>query len=97
MRLHRFGLRVTLAHAEWGLVNRMVAPQDLLSAAQDMARPMLAGDPQTLLAYKQLLDDEAGTTLLEAFELERAASLAHNSPVSRALIDARLLRLRKKG
>ena len=83
--------------AEWGLVNRVVEPQALMQTAQDMARQMLAGDPQTLLAYKQLLDDEAATTLLEAFKLERAASLAHYSPVSRDLIDARLLRLRKKG
>lgn len=69
----------------------------MTDAALDMARQMLAGHPQTLLAYERLLDEEAGTTLFEAFKLERAASLAHNTPVSRALIDARLLRLKKKG
>jgi enoyl-CoA hydratase len=57
---------------------------------------MLAGVPEALLAYKRLLDEEAGTTMDEALRIERAASLANNSPVSRADIDARLARLRRR-
>lgn len=71
MNLHTLEMRVARAHAEWGVLNRVVVPQDVLPAAQGMARQMLGGNAHRLLA--------------------------HNSPVSRALIDARLLRLRKKG
>lgn len=80
--------------ASWGFVNRVVAPEQLRSEAEAMARQMLAGVPETLVAYKRLLDAEEGTTLDEALRIERAASLANNVPVGRAEIDARLARLR---
>lgn len=78
----------------WGFVNRVVAPEQLRPEAEAMARQMLAGVPEALVAYKRLLDDEADVTLGEALRLERAASLANNTPVDRAEIDARLARLR---
>ena len=78
----------------WGLVNRVVAPAQLRAEAEAMARQMLAGVPATLAAYKRLLDQEAATTVGEALRLERAASLANNTPVKRAEIDARLAGLR---
>ena len=80
--------------AAWGFVNRVVSPGQLLPEAEVMARQMLAGVPEALVAYKRLLDDEAATTLGDALRLERGASLANNTPVSRAEIDARLARLR---
>ena len=83
--------------AAWGLVNHVAEPHELLPRAQEMARQMLRGVPEALVAYKRLLDDEAGATLADALRIERAASLANNTPVGRAEIDARLLRLRKKG
>ena len=78
-------------------MNRVVAPERLRPEAEAMARQMLAGVPEALVAYKQLLDAEAGTTLTEAVRIERAASLANNLPVSRAEIDARLAKLRRVG
>jgi enoyl-CoA hydratase len=81
----------------WGFVNRIVAPDRLRPEAEALARQMLAGVPEALVAYKQLLDAEAGTTLTEALRLERAASLANNLPVGREEIDKRLARLRKVG
>lgn len=78
----------------WGLVNRVVAPDQLRAAAEAMARQMLAGVPATLVAYKRLLDQEAGATLDDALRIERAASLAHNTPVGREAIDACLAKLR---
>ena len=81
----------------WGFVNRVVPPEQLLPEAQAMARQMLAGVPEALVAYKKLLDAEAGTTLAEAVRIERAASLANNLPVSRAEIEARLAKLRRVG
>ena len=49
------------------------------------------------MAYKRLLDAEAGTTLTDALRIEREASLANNLPVGRAEIDARLATLRRVG
>ena len=82
--------------AAWGLVNRVVAPERLRAEAEAMARQMLAGVPETLVAYKRLLNQEAGTTLVDALRIERAASLAHNTPVGRDAIDARLAKLRRR-
>jgi enoyl-CoA hydratase len=81
----------------WGFVNRVVAPEQLRPEAEALARQMLAGVPEGLLAYKRLLDAEAGTTLTDALRIERAASLANNLPVGRAEIDARLAKLRRVG
>ncbi len=81
----------------WGLVNRVVAPEQLLPVAHELARQMLAHPPEGLRAYKQLLDDEAATTLAESLHIERAASRASNSGVSRDEIEARLSRLRRQG
>jgi enoyl-CoA hydratase len=78
----------------WGFVNRVVAPEQLMPEAQALARQMLAADPATLVAYKRLLETEAGASLAEALRIERAASVAHNTPVSREFIDARLQALR---
>lgn len=81
--------------ASWGLVNQVHAPEALMSAAKDTARQMLLGIPETLVAYKQLLDAEADTTFAQALQTERAASVANNTLVDRALIDERLARLRR--
>jgi hypothetical protein len=61
-----------------------------------MARQMLLCVPQTLVAYRQLLDDVSGMTFADALRFERAASLANNVPVSREDIDARLAGLRRR-
>jgi enoyl-CoA hydratase len=78
----------------WGFVNRVVAPERLRAEAEAIAREMLACVPDALVAYKRLLDAEAGVTLGEALRIEREASMANNIPVPRAEIDARLARLR---
>lgn len=83
--------------ASWGLVNQVVDPDALMPLARDLARQMLLGVPETLVAYKKLMDDEAATTFGQALLLERTASMANNTSVDRSLIDARLLRLRRPG
>jgi enoyl-CoA hydratase len=78
----------------WGLVNRVVPPERLREEAEALARQMLANQPEGLVAYKKLLDDEAGLTLADAFKLEGERSRAANVGVTRDEIDARLARLR---
>ncbi|HMO47385.1 MAG TPA: enoyl-CoA hydratase [Rubrivivax sp.] len=80
----------------WGLVNRVVPPAQLMAEAQAMARQMLANVPEGIVAYKKLLDEEAGRPLAEALVFEREAAQAANLGVGREEIDARLARLRRQ-
>jgi enoyl-CoA hydratase len=80
----------------WGLVSRVVAPDDLLAESQNVARAMLKGVPTTLRAYKELLDRGSQVTLPQARQIERAMSIANNSPVSRDEIQVRLQVLRER-
>jgi enoyl-CoA hydratase len=79
----------------WGLVNDVVAPTELLPRAHAIAQQMLAADPQTLKAYRRLLDEECEHPLGDALTLERNASMTANSPVTRAQIDARLQSIKR--
>lgn len=74
----------------WGFVNHVVAPDQLMAKAESIARQMAAAVPETLKAYKRLLDDQWALPLPDALALERSASLANNSTVSSASIDARV-------
>ncbi|HRH85267.1 MAG TPA: enoyl-CoA hydratase [Rubrivivax sp.] len=80
----------------WGFVNRVVPPERLRAEAEALAREMLANVPEGLVAYKRLLDAEAGLTLTEALQLERTTAQAANLAVTREEIDARLARLRRQ-
>lgn len=80
----------------WGLVNRVVPPERLRAETEALAREMLQNVPEGIVAYKRLLDQEAGCTFEEALRLERAASVAANAHVTREEIDTRLARLRRQ-
>jgi enoyl-CoA hydratase len=81
----------------WGLVNRVVPPEQLLPEALALARQIAANPADGVVAYKQLLDHEADVPLGEALRIERAASIAANSGVTHGEIQARLDRLRRQG
>jgi enoyl-CoA hydratase len=74
----------------WGLVNHVVAPEALMSKAEEIARQMAAAVPEALIAYKRLLDDGAGLAMEEALALERRLSIANNARVGGAAIGARV-------
>jgi enoyl-CoA hydratase len=80
----------------WGFVNHVVPPEQLLPKAEELARQMSATVPDTLVAYKKLLDAEAATTLAEGLRIERDASRANNTRVGREQIDERLALLRHR-
>jgi enoyl-CoA hydratase len=80
----------------WGFVNRVVPPERLRAEAVALAREMLANVPAGVVAYKRLLDAEAGLTLTEALQLERATAQAANLGLTREEIDARIARLRRQ-
>lgn len=71
------GNYVSAEEAErWGLVNRVVAPDQLLPTVRSLAQDMLSCDPDLLRGYKQVLDEGYATTLAEGLEVEQRASRA---------------------
>lgn len=60
----------------WGLVNRVVEPDDLLPQSFALARQMLDARPDMLVAYKRLIDDGLATSFAEGLALEKRRSIA---------------------
>lgn len=58
----------------WGLVNRVVAPEDLLGQALQLAADIASALPDTLRAYKRLIDEGAALPLAAALALEKQRS-----------------------
>ncbi len=72
----------------WGLVNRVVAADDLLPAARALAADMATIDPAFAAAYKRLIDDGYGRTFADGLALETQRSVAANSRVSADAVEA---------
>ncbi|UNK79089.1 enoyl-CoA hydratase [Sphingopyxis granuli] len=85
------------AARDWGLVNRLVAPEDLLPAAQALARDIASADPAMVRAYRALIDDGYALPYGEALALEHARSSAANRTVSADAVEARRLAVMKRG
>lgn len=83
--------------AEWGLVNRVVEPDDLLPACRQLAADMLSVVPECLTAYKKLIDDGFAESFGEALETERRVSKAANASVAAGDVEARRENIRKRG
>lgn len=76
------GNYVSAAQAnEWGFVNRVVAPDDLLPQARALAQDMLGVLPHMLSAMKKVIDDGFGMSFAEGMRHERAVSRAANATV----------------
>jgi enoyl-CoA hydratase len=60
----------------WGLVNKVVAPEDLIPTAMALARDIASAPPAMVAAYKRLID--------EGFAMAFGQALAHETKVSRA-------------
>ncbi|MCF8709434.1 enoyl-CoA hydratase [Rhizorhapis sp. SPR117] len=59
---------------EWGLVNRVTAPEDLLAEAQRIARDIASCDAGTVQFNKETIDGAIGLSLDEAYARERRRS-----------------------
>ena len=77
------------AARDWGLVNRVVAPDELLPAAQTLARDIASADPAMVQAYKRLIDDGYALPFGEGLALEQARSTTANRAVSADKVEAR--------
>lgn len=81
----------------WGLVNRVVAPADLLTTAHKLARDMAGIDPAMLQSYKALINQGYSLSFGEAMAHEARVSSAANGQVNAADVDARRLAVVERG
>jgi len=81
----------------WGLVNRVVSPDELLPACEALAADMLSCDRKSLLGYKRLIDEGFGMTFAEAMEMEARLSMESAATVTAEAIAGRREAVRDRG
>jgi enoyl-CoA hydratase len=81
----------------WGLVNRVVAPAELLSTCRALARDMLSCEPDVLRAYKKLIDDGYAQTFRDGMKLESEANRAHAKTLTPEALEARRRGVQERG
>lgn len=73
----------------WGLVNHVVAPDELIPLARKLARDMATIDPAFLAQYKKLIDEGYAMRFGDGMALEAKLSSAANSAVRPEEVEAR--------
>ena len=68
----------------WGLVNRVVEPDQLLATCQQLGRDILSTEPVTRAEIRRIMDLGWHTTLAEGLEAEDNASRDHSKREVRA-------------
>ena len=81
----------------WGLLNRVVAADELLPAALVLATDMASADPTMIQAYKALIDQGYAASFGDALELEHRSSSARNAAVSGAEVELRRRAVMERG
>ena len=82
----------------WGLVNRVVEPDALLSTCTTLAEDILSTDPQTRSEIKRIMDEGWRASLGEGLEIEHQASTAHGrSEVRAEKVAARRAAIQSRG
>ena len=61
----------------WGLVNRVVEPDDLLPVCRTLASEILSCAPGLVSGYKRVIDQGYGMNFSEALRMERQTSKEH--------------------
>lgn len=83
--------------ADWGLVNRVVSPGDLLPTALKLAGDMASIPVETLSFYKSLIDEGYAQTLGEGLRTEHARSTGHNREVTPEKVEERRRQVMARG
>jgi enoyl-CoA hydratase len=81
----------------WGLVNRVVEPQDLLPTALALAADMATIPSDTLTAYKALIDEGYAMAFGAALAHEHAVSSAANARVTPEMVAERRAAVQARG
>jgi enoyl-CoA hydratase len=89
---------VGAAQAEaWGLVNRVVAPSELIPVCRKLAADMLTTLPHMLPAMKRVIDDGYGMNFADAMVMERKVSRQTNDRIDGGDIEKRREGIRARG
>jgi enoyl-CoA hydratase len=67
--------------SDWGLINRVVAADDLLAVCQKLALDMATVPEAASQTYKSLIDEGFGLSFKDAMAVEARVSQAHNPGV----------------
>ncbi len=82
---------------DWGLVNRVVTPEQLMPAALKLASDMAQIDGEMLIGYKAMIDDGYELSLRSGLELEHGRSSVHNRNVTPEMVEARRAGIQARG
>jgi enoyl-CoA hydratase len=83
--------------AAWGLVNRVVAPDELLPTCRALAKDMLACVPETIRAIKRVIEAGHRVSLADGLRIEHDAFEAHVKQVTPEVLAARRASIRQQG
>lgn len=83
--------------AEWGLVNRVVSPEELLPTCQALAEDMMSVVPEALTNYKALIDKGFSENFGDAMKSEHEISGAANKSVTSQDVENRREAIRQRG
>jgi len=85
-------------HAErWGLVNRVVAPDELLPSCRALAADMMSCEPAMVTAYKHVIDQGFAESLRDGRRIEVEANREHGKNVTPEGIAERRLQVMDRG
>jgi len=82
---------------EWGLVNHVLPPEELLPKAKEIAANMCACVPQVLTQYQILIDDGYSMPLVDALEWEEEQAIAWAKKATGDMIEQRRQDVLQKG
>ncbi len=83
--------------AAWGLVNRVVAPAELLPACRALAQDMRSCAPEVVRAYKRVIDEGFATTFADGLRIEAVANREHARALTPDAIAARRASVQARG
>ena len=82
---------------DWGLVNRVVSPEELMPAAMKLAEDMASIPADTLCLYKSIIDEGYAANLGEGLAIEHRRSSAHNRTVTPETVEQRRAGIQARG
>jgi enoyl-CoA hydratase len=82
---------------DWGLVNRVVEPEDLMPQAIQLAQDMLSVVPDMLVQYKACIDEGFSQTFGDALDTEIRLSRASAVDTSAEAIEERRKKVQARG
>ncbi len=82
---------------QWGLVNRVVPPEELLPTAKALAGDMVSCVPHILKQYKQVIDKGYGMLMPEALDYEAKLGIESAKAASAAMVAMQKDAVSKRG